>query len=213
MKLLALHSFRTSAAIFQQQLTRGRWLNDVFAPGAIELVRWAEPEARFDSWLEGSGRHSPGMRPQHSAQCVHCTLQVFIDAPNPASGKVPRDVAPFFAGPYVSGGACWQRDSSSGTCASAASLLRKRCVQYEWVTVERHGDKLCFDDEKLERSLGVVSDVLRSHAALNRPFDGLVSGRPGWQRCGVLCACRHMARHRLGGQHTARSMDRPPPKT
>ncbi len=28
------------------------------------------------------------------------TLQVFIDAPNAASGPIPDDVSPFFAGPY-----------------------------------------------------------------------------------------------------------------
>lgn len=27
-------------------------------------------------------------------------LQTFIDAPNPASGQIPKDVAPYFSGPY-----------------------------------------------------------------------------------------------------------------
>ncbi len=35
--------------------------------------------------------------------CDACCLappQVFIDAPNAASGTIPKDVAPFFTGPY-----------------------------------------------------------------------------------------------------------------
>ncbi|KAL4421601.1 hypothetical protein ABPG75_010892 [Micractinium tetrahymenae] len=60
LRMLALHSFRTSAAIFQEQLKR----------------------AGLDKELED------------------LLDLVFVDAPNAASGPIPDDVSPFFAGPY-----------------------------------------------------------------------------------------------------------------
>lgn len=60
LRILCLHSFRTSGRIFQEQLQR----------------------AGLDRQL---------------ADLVELT---FIDAPNPASGPIPDDVAPFFSGPY-----------------------------------------------------------------------------------------------------------------
>lgn len=60
LRILALHSFRTSGATFREQLRRG---------GLDEAL----------------------------ADLIDLT---FIDAPNPASGPIPDDVAPFFSGPY-----------------------------------------------------------------------------------------------------------------
>jgi hypothetical protein len=45
------------------------------------------------------------MRLFHKSACLcndaHCgAVQTFIDAPNAASGPIPDDVSPFFAGPY-----------------------------------------------------------------------------------------------------------------
>ena len=61
LRVLALHSFRTSGSIFRDQLEAlGNW------PNAIGDL---------------------------------CEF-VYVDAPHPASGEVPEDVASFFQGPY-----------------------------------------------------------------------------------------------------------------
>mmetsp|Transcript_4027 Transcript_4027/g.10029 ORF Transcript_4027/g.10029 Transcript_4027/m.10029 type:complete len:298 (-) Transcript_4027:173-1066(-) len=93
LRVLCLHSFRTSASIFKQQMAKARL--DASLADLVELV--------------------------------------YVDAPNPASGQIPRDVAPFFEGPY-----------------------------YEWTTVERVGDKLEFAEEKMERSIATVAAALRA---------------------------------------------------
>ncbi|GIL60114.1 hypothetical protein Vafri_14749 [Volvox africanus] len=48
---------------------------------------------------------------------------VFVDAPHPASGPIPRDVRPYFEGPY-----------------------------YEWFTAESVGDRVEFDEAKMKAS-------------------------------------------------------------
>ncbi|KAL6760730.1 serine hydrolase FSH [Haematococcus lacustris] len=91
LRILALHSFRTSAAIMKLQFEKAQMgrLSDI-----VELV--------------------------------------YLDAPNLASGPIPRDVKPFFEGPYR-----------------------------EWVTVEAMGDKLEFDSEKMERSMAAITTVMQ----------------------------------------------------
>ncbi|KAF5828970.1 serine hydrolase-domain-containing protein [Dunaliella salina] len=93
LRLLALHSFRTSAAIFKWQIERTNL--DINIGDIAEIV--------------------------------------YMDAPNPASGPIPRDVRPFFGdGPF-----------------------------YEWTTVQEMGDQFEFDVEKLERSMSEVEKKLR----------------------------------------------------
>ena len=57
---------------------------------------------------------------------------VFINAPHAASGPIPRDVLPYFEGPY-----------------------------YEWFTVESMGDKLEFDEDKLATAVEHVAKTIR----------------------------------------------------
>ncbi|EEH59203.1 uncharacterized protein MICPUCDRAFT_56871 [Micromonas pusilla CCMP1545] len=64
LRVLALHSWRTSASIFAKQLAVAGWTND-----------------------DGTGLGD---------QCEF----VCVDAPHPASGEIPRDVARAFEGPY-----------------------------------------------------------------------------------------------------------------
>lgn len=169
LRVLALHSFRTSAAIFQEQLKRAGLdkeladlLDLVSAPhlcfkyasqklrsqslvgcqgsgslchravlvppftwrvawglgtgseGLLHVARKAWLSGRVsviagrEPWpLAGSWRRRPGI----VKGCARCRLallslpppmglQVFVDAPNAASGPIPDDVSPFFAGPY-----------------------------------------------------------------------------------------------------------------
>eukprot|EP00199_Chlamydomonas_sp_CCMP681_P002532 CAMPEP_0119102084 /NCGR_PEP_ID=MMETSP1180-20130426/951_1 /TAXON_ID=3052 ORGANISM="Chlamydomonas cf sp, Strain CCMP681" /NCGR_SAMPLE_ID=MMETSP1180 /ASSEMBLY_ACC=CAM_ASM_000741 /LENGTH=323 /DNA_ID=CAMNT_0007086309 /DNA_START=70 /DNA_END=1042 /DNA_ORIENTATION=+ len=58
---------------------------------------------------------------------------VFMDAPNVASGHIPKDVASFFTGPY-----------------------------HEWMTVTMEGDKLVFDEVGLERSMAAITHMLHT---------------------------------------------------
>lgn len=76
-----------------------------------------------------------------------CELH-FLDAPHPASGKLPKDVDRAFGsmGPHL-----------------------------EWFTVEHQGDKVVFDEEKLETSSQRVFQVLRDEG----PFDGIIGFSQG----------------------------------
>lgn len=63
-------------------------------------------------------------------QCCCIMAQVFIDAPHPASGLVPRDVAPFFSPPYYE----WFTAESMVGCSAAACLQLTRpnlCLELE----------------------------------------------------------------------------------
>ncbi|KAL4854860.1 NADPH-dependent aldo-keto reductase [Chlorella vulgaris] len=93
LKILATHSFRTSAAIFKEQLQRSgldKALDDL-----IELT--------------------------------------FIDAPNAASGPIPDDVSPFFAGPY-----------------------------YEWWNAQRD-EQGKWTYEGWQRAVAAIEEALRQH--------------------------------------------------
>ncbi|GAX72970.1 hypothetical protein CEUSTIGMA_g424.t1 [Chlamydomonas eustigma] len=92
LRVLALHSFRTSSKIFQAQFIRAKL--GLATEDLVEVV--------------------------------------YIDAPHPASGLIPRDVEHFFKGPY-----------------------------YEWFTVETMGDKLQFDEDKLAASTHYISKALK----------------------------------------------------
>jgi hypothetical protein len=68
---------------------------------------------------------------------------VFVDAPHSASGAIPRDVKPFFVGPY-----------------------------YEWFTAEMQGDKVVYDVQKLDRSLEYVAQILRDQGPFDGIVSG-----------------------------------------
>lgn len=120
LRVLALHSFRTSGSIFSDQLEAlGNW------PNAIGDL---------------------------------CEF-VYVDAPHPASGEVPKDVASFFAGPYFE----WWNATSFGVEGKEGKVL-----QYEG----------------LERSTEFVEDVWRT----NGPFDGIVGFSQGATFTGLLAA-------------------------
>jgi hypothetical protein len=78
-----------------------------------------------------------------------CSVElVFLDAAHPASGKLPKDVSKAFGsmGPHL-----------------------------EWFTVEHQGDKVVFDEEKLEASSAQVLKALREDG----PFDGIIGFSQG----------------------------------
>eukprot|EP00198_Chlamydomonas_reinhardtii_P009450 XP_001698787.1 predicted protein [Chlamydomonas reinhardtii] len=89
LRVLCLHSFRTSGKIFEEQLQRAQ-LTEALGD-LVELT--------------------------------------FVDAPHGASGAIPRDVKPYFEGPY-----------------------------FEWFTAEAVGDRVEFDEQKLEGA--VMSSAL-----------------------------------------------------
>ncbi|GFR45059.1 hypothetical protein Agub_g6432, partial [Astrephomene gubernaculifera] len=101
LRVLCIHSFRTSGSIFKQQLQRA---------GLLEAL---EDLVEF----------------------------TFVDAPHPASGHIPRDVGPYFQGPY-----------------------------FEWFTAEEVGDRVEFDEAKVEASERFLLDVLTRQG----PFDGIM---------------------------------------
>ncbi|GLC77094.1 hypothetical protein PLESTF_001883600, partial [Pleodorina starrii] len=115
LRVLCVHSFRTSGAIFQQQLQRAGLLDAL-----SDLVEFT-----------------------------------FIDAPHPASGPIPRDVKPYFAGPY-----------------------------YEWFTAEAVGDRVEFDEEKMQASERYLTALLAEQG----PFDGLVGFSQGSVMSAALVA-------------------------
>ena len=120
LRVLALHSFRTSGSIFCDQLEAlGNW------PNAIGDL---------------------------------CEF-VYVDAPHPASGEVPEDVASFFQGPYFE----WWNATSFGVEGKEGKVL-----QYEG----------------LERSLEFVEEVWRTKG----PFDGIVGFSQGATFTGLLAA-------------------------
>lgn len=53
----------------------------------------------------------------------HASLQTFIDAPNPASGPIPDDVAPFFSGPYYEWCAAAHAPAAAQLCCGVLLLL------------------------------------------------------------------------------------------
>jgi hypothetical protein len=143
LRVLCLHSWRTSARIFKLQWQRSglyEQLSDL-----LELVRvcgaWRSGRRRaragnrrrqlmrgqrqssrcsaphntcllllFSSmwWgcdqqpvaAQGGGGHAPGWLPCSTPRTPMPTKQVFITAPNPASGPIPGDVAGTFEGPF-----------------------------------------------------------------------------------------------------------------
>ncbi|KAG2501437.1 hypothetical protein HYH03_001220 [Edaphochlamys debaryana] len=121
LRVLCLHSFRTSARIFEQQLTRPGLL-----PALTDLVDL-----------------------------------VFVDAPHPASGPIPRDVRPYWQGPY-----------------------------YEWFTAEAVGDRVEFDEAKLEASEKYLVRVLETQG----PFDGVMGFSQGAVMGSALVALQRSGR-------------------
>lgn len=93
-KILALHSFRTSGAIFKDQLQRSGILQDL--EDLIEIT--------------------------------------FVDAPNPASGPIPDDVAPFFSPPY-----------------------------FEWWNAERNTHTNTWEYKHALKSLAYIEDIAALH--------------------------------------------------
>lgn len=92
-RILAVHSFRTSGSIFEQQMKR------------------AKLDARLADLVE----------------------IVYADAPWPASGPIPADVSPYFAGPY-----------------------------YEWLTVNQQSDgSLSVDPEQFAKTEQYLADVIK----------------------------------------------------
>ena len=78
-----------------------------------------------------------------------CDLElVYLDAPHAASGKLPKDVERAFgnSGPHL-----------------------------EWFTVEQMGDKVVFDEDKLDASTRLVIETLRERG----PFDGIIGFSQG----------------------------------
>lgn len=118
LRVLALHSFRTSGAIFAEQQRRAGL--DAALADLIDVVRRGGAGALVTSvpcfphatpphatQCRSVQRQPPNTRP--SAAVLNATavllwlpplVQTYIDAPNAASGPIPDDVAPHFEGPY-----------------------------------------------------------------------------------------------------------------
>jgi len=94
LRLLALHSFRTSARIFKQQVSYEAHRYRPLTEG---------PMCMINIWHYGLTLSSHVMQFQQSGlvdETRDLVDVVFIDAPHPASGAIPRDVAPHFNGPF-----------------------------------------------------------------------------------------------------------------
>ncbi|PNW76545.1 hypothetical protein CHLRE_11g467682v5 [Chlamydomonas reinhardtii] len=115
LRVLCLHSFRTSGKIFEEQLQRAQ-LTEALGD-LVELT--------------------------------------FVDAPHGASGAIPRDVKPYFEGPY-----------------------------FEWFTAEAVGDRVEFDEQKLEASELFLTQLLERQG----PFDGLMGFSQGAVMSSALVA-------------------------
>ncbi|KAG2447006.1 hypothetical protein HYH02_008160 [Chlamydomonas schloesseri] len=115
LRILCLHSFRTSGKIFEEQLQRAQ-LTEALGD-LVELTH--------------------------------------VDAPHPASGAIPRDVKPYFDGPY-----------------------------FEWFTAEAVGDRVEFDEAKLEASELFLTQLLERQG----PFDGLMGFSQGAVMSSALVA-------------------------
>ncbi|KAG2432218.1 hypothetical protein HXX76_009137 [Chlamydomonas incerta] len=115
LRILCLHSFRTSGKIFEEQLQRAQ-LTEALGD-MLELT--------------------------------------FVDAPHVASGAIPRDVKPYFEGPY-----------------------------FEWFTAEAVGDRVEFDEAKLEASELYLTRLLEARG----PFDGLMGFSQGAVMSSALVA-------------------------
>jgi len=88
LRLLCLHSYRTSAAIFKQQMKRGG-LHDTLADLA-DMVRTATMTSSAGLLARGVDRVVSGIG----------ATQDYLDAPIPATGPPMDDVLPYFEPPF-----------------------------------------------------------------------------------------------------------------
>eukprot|EP00967_Tisochrysis_lutea_P082795 scaffold114743_cov19-Tisochrysis_lutea.AAC.2 len=176
----SLVHFKCSAAIFKWQIERtglDKNLGDLAgeASAAFFILNQAR-DACFALRL--------------AAATIYSQEIVYIDAPNPASGPVPRDVRPFFGdGPFFEWTTVQEMGDQFGGSTGLLSCLLVCLLQAKNSAKRAYSllQSTEFDVEKLERSVSQVEKVLREEG----PFDGLVGFSQGTLLASVIVMLQH----------------------